>query len=76
MAARITFDPAVLGGRACIRGMRISVAHLLNLVANGMSPAEIIAEHPDLDEEDIREALRYASLLANDEVHALRAIVG
>ena len=58
-----------MGGRACIRGMRITVSLVVNLVANGMSPDEIVREYPDLEPEDIREALSYASALANEEVH-------
>ena len=70
---RITQSPNVLAGRATIRGLRISVAHVVNLVANGMTPAQIVEELPDLDEEDIRQALVYAAALAQDEVHPLRA---
>ena len=70
---RITQDPSVLAGRATIRGLRISVAHVVNLVANGMTPAQIVAELPDLDDEDIRQALGYAAALAQDEVHPIRA---
>ena len=70
---RITQDPSVLAGRATIRGLRISVAHVVNLVANGMAPAEIVQELPDLEEEDVRQALAYAAALAHDEVHPLRA---
>jgi uncharacterized protein (DUF433 family) len=51
----------------------VSVAHIVNLVANGMSQGEIIADLPDLDAEDIRQALGYAAALANDELHPLRA---
>lgn len=69
MFDRITFDPKIMGGRACIRGMRITVALVLNLVANGMTVDQIIEEYPDLEPEDIRQALAYASALANDEVH-------
>lgn len=69
MFARITFNPSIMGGRACIRGMRITVSLMVNLVANGMSPDEIVREYPDLEPEDIREALSYASALANEEVH-------
>ena len=68
---RITFDPDVMGGRACIRGMRVTVALLLNLVANGMSAAEITAEYPYVEEEDIRQALRYAAWLAEERVLAV-----
>jgi uncharacterized protein (DUF433 family) len=49
------------------------VAHVVNLVANGMTPAQIVEELPDLEEEDIREALVYAAALAQDELHRLRA---
>jgi uncharacterized protein (DUF433 family) len=70
---RITQDPTVLGGRATIRGLRVSVAHVVNLVASGMTPAQIAAELPDLDEEDVRQALAYAATLARDELHTLRA---
>jgi uncharacterized protein (DUF433 family) len=61
---RITCDPEILGGKACIRGMRISVSLVVNLVANGMAASEIIGEYPDLDDEDIRQALRYAAWTA------------
>ena len=60
MFERITSDPRVMGGRACIRGMRITVAHVVNLVANGMPVDEIVREYPDLEHEDIRQALQYA----------------
>ena len=69
MFERITFDPRVMGGRACIRGMRITVSLVVNLVANGMTANEILAEYPDLEADDIREALRYAASLASEEVH-------
>ena len=69
MFNRITFNPNVMGGRACIRGMRITVSLVVNLVANGMSVDDIVREYPDLTPEDIREALSYASALANEEVH-------
>jgi uncharacterized protein (DUF433 family) len=62
---RITFDAAIMGGRACIRGMRVTVALVLNLVANGMSIADIIDAYPYLEAEDIRQALRYAAWLAD-----------
>lgn len=68
MFDRITFDTAIMRGRACIRGMRITVALVVNLVANGMSAEEIIREYPELETEDIRQALQYASALANEEI--------
>jgi uncharacterized protein (DUF433 family) len=66
---RITFTPGLMGGRACIRGMRITVSLLVNLVANGMSTPEILKEYPDLEADDIKQALAYAAALANDEYH-------
>ena len=69
MFERITFNPHVMAGRACIRGMRITVSLVVNLVANGMTPDEILVEYPDLEAEDIREALQYAASLASEEVH-------
>lgn len=68
---RITFNPDIMGGRACIRGMRITVALIVNLVANGMNSDEIIEAYPYLEPEDIRQALRYASWLADESVHEL-----
>jgi uncharacterized protein (DUF433 family) len=52
---RITFDANMMGGRACIRGLRITVSLILNLVSNGMTPAEIVREYPYLEEEDVRQ---------------------
>lgn len=66
---RITFDPGVMAGQACIRGMRITAALVLRLIANGKTTAEIVAEYPDLEPEDIRQVLKYAAFLASDEVH-------
>lgn len=75
MLDRITFDPRIMGGRACVRGMRITVAHIVNLVANGMSVEQITNEHPDLEAEDVRQALSYAALLTAEELHPLTAAV-
>ena len=69
MFNRITFNPHLLSGRACIRNMRMSVAQVVNLVAHGMSQSEIIREYPELEAEDIRQALEYAAALANEEIH-------
>ncbi|MFQ5342493.1 MAG: DUF433 domain-containing protein [Anaerolineae bacterium] len=66
---RITSDPNILGGKACIRGMRISVSLIVNLVANGMTIEEIIDEYPDLEPEDIQQALRYAAWVAEDIIY-------
>lgn len=70
---RITFDPKLMGGRACIRGMRITVALVVNLVANGMSPEAIHEEYPLLEPEDVRQALQYAAALASEELYPLSA---
>ncbi len=66
---RITSDLNILGGKACIRGMRISVSLIVNLVANGMTVEEIIDEYPDLEPEDIQQALHYAAWAAEDTVY-------
>ncbi len=71
---RITFDPNVMGGRACIRGMRITVSLVVNLVANGMKTAEIVESYPYLDAEDIHQALQYAAWLAEETVHPLELV--
>ena len=69
--SRITFDPKIFGGKACIRGMRIPVSLVVNLVANGLSPEEIIKEYPDLVVEDIQEALHYAAWLTEEQLHSM-----
>ena len=66
---RITFDPNIMGGKACIRGMRITVSLILNLIANGMTIVEIIEAYPYLEPEDIQQTLRYAAWLAEESVH-------
>ena len=71
---RITFDPNIMGGRACIRGMRITVALILNLVANGMTTEEIIQAYPYLEPEDIQQALRYAACLADESIYELEKV--
>ena len=68
---RITFDNQVMGGRACIRGLRITVSLILNLVANKMTATEIIKEYPYLEEEDVTQALQYAAWLADETVQIL-----
>ena len=68
---RITFDPNVMGGRACIRGMRITVSLIVNLVANGKSMEEIINAYPYLELDDIRQALQYAAWLAEESVYLM-----
>ena len=58
---RITIEPDKMGGMPCIRGLRIPVATVVAMVADGMSHDEILASYPDLEAEDIRQALRYAA---------------
>jgi uncharacterized protein (DUF433 family) len=65
---RITSDPNTLGGKACIRGMRIAVSLVVNLVANGMTVQEIWKEYPDLEPGDVQQALQYAAWASDDTV--------
>ncbi len=60
-ADRITVDPKQCGGRPCVRGMRIRVSDVLDLLANGLSPDQIVDELPDLEPADIRACLQFAS---------------
>lgn len=60
-ATRITFDPAVMGGKPCIRGMRVTVGAIVGLLAAGRTEAEILAAYPYLELEDLRAALTYAA---------------
>ena len=68
---RITFDPQIMGGRACIRGMRITVSLVLSLITNDLTTEEILKAYPYLEAEDIKACLQYAALLANEEIHPL-----
>jgi uncharacterized protein (DUF433 family) len=58
---RITIDPQQMGGIPCIRGLRIPVATIVGMLAEGMSEEEILSAFPDLERDDIRESLRYAA---------------
>ena len=58
---RITLDPEVMGGKPCVRGLRVTVGTLVGLMASGYSTEEILKAYPYLEEEDLREALAYAS---------------
>ena len=73
---RITFSPDVMGGRACIRGMRVTVALVVNLVASGMATEEIVAAYPYLEPEDVRESLRYVAWLAEESVYSTPVATG
>jgi uncharacterized protein (DUF433 family) len=63
---RITIDPAKMGGVPCIRGLRIPVATVVGMVADGMTQAEILEAYPDLEAADIQEALRYAAAAVSE----------
>jgi uncharacterized protein (DUF433 family) len=65
---RITIDPEQCGGRPCIRGLRIRVTDVLDLLANGLTPQQVLEELPDLELEDIQAALQYASRKLNHPV--------
>ncbi|MBI5184742.1 MAG: DUF433 domain-containing protein [Nitrospinae bacterium] len=69
MFDRITFDQEIMGGRACIRGMRVTVSIIVNQIAHGAAFDEILEGYPDLEKEDIEQALEYAAWLAREEVH-------
>jgi uncharacterized protein (DUF433 family) len=65
---RITFDQNIMGGKACIRGMRIPVSLILKLLAGGTSAAQILADYPDLEQADIDQCIDYAAALADEQV--------
>ena len=69
---RIIVDPDVMGGAPTIRGLRIPVATVVSMVADGMTPAEICADLPDLTPEDVGEALRYAAETVRERQLPLR----
>ena len=70
---RITVNPQQMGGVACIRGLRISVATVVGMVADGMTEAEILSAYPDLVAADIQEALQYAAEAARERELPLAA---
>jgi uncharacterized protein (DUF433 family) len=65
-SSRITFDPAVIGGKPCIRGLRVTAGTVVGLVASGYSDADILKAYPYLEKEDIRQALAYAAWRAEE----------
>jgi uncharacterized protein (DUF433 family) len=65
---RITVDPAIFGGKPCVRGLRFPVSRLLGLLASGETPESILRAYPYLEAGDIQEALSYAALLADEQV--------
>lgn len=66
---RITFATDILGGRACVRGLRIPVSVIVGQIAHGATFDEILAGYPDLDREDIQQSIEYAAWLAQEQVH-------
>lgn len=66
--SRITFEPGKMGGRACIRGMRVTVGLIVSLVAEGMRIEDLLREYPDLELEDVRQSLAYAAWLVQERV--------
>ena len=69
---RITFNPQIMGGRACIRGMRITVSLVLKLLASNMTILEILEAYPYLELEDIQACLNYAAFLSDEKVYSFR----
>lgn len=63
---RITHDPNVMGGRACIRGMRVTVGMIVGHIGAGLTPEQVLADFPYLEREDVLQALRYAAWLAEE----------
>lgn len=70
---RITSDPAMLGGQPCIRGMRLTVRRVLEALATYPDRGELRAEYPELDDDDIRQALEYAAANLDERVIELHA---
>ncbi len=68
MFDRITFDASIMGGRACIRGMRIPVSVIVGQIAHGATFEEILEGYPDLARNDIQQALEYAAWLTQEEI--------
>ncbi len=68
MFDRITFDPKIMGGRACIRGLRIPVSVIVSQVAHGATTEDILHGYPELEPADIQQALQYAAWLTREEV--------
>ena len=70
---RITTDPEIVNGQPCIRGMRLTVRRVVEAVALYPDRAELKAEYPELEDEDIRQALEFAALSIADEILPLEA---
>lgn len=63
---RITQDPQIMGGKACIRGLRVTVGMIVGMIGAGRGVDEILADYPYLEREDVMQALRYAAWLAEE----------
>ena len=68
IVVRIVANPGILGGKPIVEGTRLSVEHILGLLANGMSYEEIIADYPDLTEESIQAVIAYAAKALRNEI--------
>ena len=68
---RITVEPGKMGGKPCIRGLRISVENVLTIVASFPERKELFENYPDLEEEDLRQALAFAAASLNDQIEIL-----
>lgn len=76
MFPRIASDPQILGGKPCIKGTRISVEFLLELLASGATRAEIVQRYPQLTEADVEQALRYAAALLRTDGSLVTRVAG
>jgi uncharacterized protein (DUF433 family) len=68
---RITFSREIMGGQACIRDIRVPVSLIVNMIANGATFSEVLDDYEYLEEEDIKQALKYASWAVSDQVYAI-----
>ena len=68
---RITIEPGKMGGKSCIRGLRISVENVLNILASYSNRKELFENYPDLEEEDLRQALAFAAATLDDRIEVL-----
>lgn len=68
MFDRITFDPQIMGGRACLRGMRVPVSVIVGQIALGASFERILKGYPDLEREDVQQAIEYAAWLTKEQL--------
>lgn len=76
MFDRITSDPAILAGKPCVRGTRISVEFILELVASGAAPADVVRKHPQLTPDDVEQAVRFAAESLKNEVIITQRLAG